>query len=93
MKEGKRTHFEEIRVRSLNHIRRLLPTIKALEEELSDLQEEYKDYKAQYEKADRELAENDGRLVKVPIGRKGSKVKELTIEQIKNVAKKLGVKI
>lgn len=93
MKENERTHFEEIRVRSLNYIRRLLPTIESLEGELNELREEYKDYKARYEEADKELAENDGRLVRVPTGRKGNKVKNLTIEQIKSVAKKLGVKI
>lgn len=93
MKEGERSHFEETRVRSLNHIRRLLPIIKALKEELSELQEEYKDYKVQYENADKELAENDGRLVRIPTGRKGKGTKNLTVEQIKSVARKLGVKL
>lgn len=93
MKEGEREKFEKVRLQSLNRIRGILPYIKALEEELSELREEYKDYKRQYEEADRELAENDGRLMRVPIGRRKNKTNDLTIEQIKNIAKQLGVKI
>ena len=52
---------------------------------------EYKDYKEQYEKADYALAQVDGRLEKVNIGRRGKKAIELNLDQIKNIAKKLGV--
>ena len=93
MNEEEKRKLEGNRLRSLNHIRNILPSIKALEEELKELQREYKDYKEWYEEIDRALAENDGRLVRVPIGRRGKKVKDLTMEQIKSVAKKLGVKI
>jgi antitoxin component HigA of HigAB toxin-antitoxin module len=84
--------LEETRLYSLNHIRNLLPSIKALEEELSELKEEYKGYKMQYEKADHDLAEEDGRLMKVAMGKSG-KAKKLTMEQVKNVAKQLGIKL
>jgi len=91
MKDEKE-NLEEIRLRSLNHIRSILPTIKSLEEELEELQEEYKDYKEQYEKADRALAQVDGRLEKIAIGKSGKLVK-LNLAQIKSVAMKLGVKL
>ena len=85
--------LEQVRLRSLNHVRNILPSIKALEEELGELKKEYKDYKEQYEKADYALAQIDGRLEKVSIGKCGKKVVELTLDQVKNVAKKLGVKL
>lgn len=85
--------LEGTRLHALNHIRTILPSIKSLENELKELQEEYKDYKAQYEKADYALAQVDGRLEKVNTGRSGKKVVELSLDQIKNIAEKLGVRL
>jgi|LGOV01.1.fsa_nt_gb hypothetical protein len=93
MKDEEKLHFEEIRTRSLNHLRGLLPAIKALEEELGELKGEYKDYKGQYEEADYALAQIDGRLEKVNIGRHGKRPVQLSLDQIKNIAKKLGIKL
>lgn len=93
MNEEEKRILEETRLRSLNYIRNVLPSIKAIEAELEELKEGYKDYKEQYEKADRALAQIDGRLKKVNIGKCGKEFKPLTMEQIKKIAKKLGVKL
>ena len=93
MKDEEKLHLEEIRTRSLNHLRNLLPSIKALEEELGELKGEYKDYKAKYEEADYALAQIDGRLEKVNIGRRGKKPVGLSLDQVKSIAKKLGIKL
>jgi hypothetical protein len=93
MKDEEKLHFEEIRTRSLNHLRCLLPAIKALEEELGELKGEYKDYKVQYEGADYALAQIDGRLEKVNVDRSGKKAVQLSLEQVKNIAKELGIKL
>ena len=85
--------LEKVRIESLNHIRAILPSIKSVEEELRKLQKEHKDYKEQYENVDRALAEIDGRLSMVPIGTRARKPMKLTLDQIKNIAKKLGVKL
>lgn len=92
MNEEEKGILEETRIHSLNHIRNILPSIKALEAELEELKEEYKDYKEQYEKADHALAQIDGRLERVIIGRRGKSV-NLTLAQIKNIAEKLGLKL
>lgn len=81
-----------IRSRAINRIRTILPSIAALENELEELQAEYKDYKIQYEQADHALAQVDGRLEKVAIG-KSEKQKKLTLEQIKSIAEKLRIKL
>jgi len=93
MNEKEKIKLEKVRINTLNHIRAILPSIKALEEELGELKKEYKDYKDQYEKADYALAQIDGRLEKVNIGRRGKKPVELSLNQIKNIAEKLGVKL
>lgn len=93
MNEKEKRILEETRLRSLNHIRNVLPSIKALEGELAELKKEYKDYKEQYEKADYALAQVDGRLEKVNIGKRGKKPVNLTLAQIKNIAKELGVEL
>lgn len=85
--------LEQIRLRSLNHIRNILPSIKLLEEELKELQREHKDYKEQYEEADKALAELDGRLNTIPTGMCRRKPIELKLDQINSVAKKLGIKL
>ena len=92
MNEDKKKTLEETRLHSLNHIRNILPSIKALEAELEELKEEYKDYKEQYEEADRTLAENDGRLRGITIGKRGGSPK-LTMKQIERIAKELGVEL
>ena len=89
---GDKETLEQVRLNSLNHIRNIIPSIKTLEEELKGLQREYKDYKEQYEEADRALAELDGRLKAVPIGKSG-RPKQLTLRQVKNIAKKLGIRL
>lgn len=93
MNEEEKRILEKTRVHSLNHIRNILPSIKALEEELKELQREYKDYKVQYEEADRALAENDGRLRKITIEKRGGKSPKLSLEQIERIAKELGVEL
>ena len=85
--------LEEIRLNALNHIRRILPSIKSLEMELEELREEYKGYKEQYKDADYALAENDGRLEKVTTGKSMRRAKPLTLDQVKNVARELGIKL
>lgn len=89
----KRETLEKTRLNALNHIRNVLPLIEALGEELEELQREHKDYKKQYEEADRALAENDGRLSTVPTGMRGKKPMQLTLDQVRNIANKLGVKL
>ena len=93
MKDGEKVQFEGVRIRALNHLTRLLPIIKSLEEELEELKDEYKDYKEQYENADHALAEFDGRLKRIPTGIRGRKPVKLSLDQIKSIADKLGLRI
>jgi hypothetical protein len=93
MDKDKKIELEKARLHALNHARNILPSIKSLEEELGELKRKYKDYKEQYEKADYALAQTDERLEKVNIGRRGKKVMELSLDQIKSIAEKLGVRL
>ena len=90
--ESNETKLNRERYRAFSQAKIVLSLIKPLEEELKGLREEYKDYKEQYKKADYALAQVDGRLERVKVGKSG-KVTQLTMKQIKNVAKKLGVKL
>ena len=83
--------LEKVRFEALSQIWAILPSIKSLEEKLEQLRETHSVYKEVYEKADHALAEFDGRLVVIPKGRHGKKPAKLNLEQIKRVAKKLGV--
>jgi DNA repair exonuclease SbcCD ATPase subunit len=91
MKEEKE-RLEKVRLEALNQIRTILPSIKSLEEELEQLRETHSVYKEVYEKADRTLAELDGRLKVIPKGKRGGHPK-LSLEQIERIAKKLGVRL
>lgn len=85
--------LEKVRIEALSHMRIILPSIKSLEEELEKLYEEQRFYNEQYKEADYALAETDGRLRKIAQGKRGAKPVKLNLEQIKRVAKELGVKL
>lgn len=91
--KAEKERLEKVRLEALSQMRVILPSIKSLEEELEQLRETHNVYKEVYEKADHALTEIDGRLVIIPKGKHGKKPPKLTMEQIKRVAKELGVRL
>ena len=91
--QAEKARLEQVRLEALSRMRIILPSIKSLEKELEELYKEQRFYSEQYKEADYALAETDGRLREIAQGRRGAKPVKLTLAQIKNVAKELGVKL
>ena len=91
--QAEKERLEKVRLEALSHMRIILPSIKSLEKELEELYEKRRFYNEQYKEADHALAEADGRLRRIAQGKHGKKPVKLSLEQIKNVAKELGVKL
>ena len=89
-------NLRRIRVNSLRKMSDIKPIIKELEQDLKELREEYAWLESEYKGADYKLAQLDGRMEVVRIGHKvKAKVKlpKLSMKQVRNIAKQLGIKL
>jgi len=87
-------NLRRIRVNSLRKMSDIKPIIEELEQDLKELRGEYTQLDSDYKDADYKLAQLDGRMEVVTKGRSArAKLPKLTIDQIKNVARQLGIRL
>jgi len=89
----KREELNKEKLHCLTQLRNLRFLIEPLEDELRELYEERRYYSEKFKRVDYALAEIDGRLKKIAAGRRTRKEVKLSIDQIRKIAEKLGVKI
>ena len=93
--------LRRIRVNNLCKMGNIRPIIKDMEQDIKDLEQDLKILKKEYDrledeykKADYKLALLDGRMEVVIEGRRTrAKLPRLTIDQIKSVARQLGIRL
>lgn len=92
MDEKERKELEKERCEAKYRCKETYATICQLESILKQYRSDHERWRKRFESADRTLAEEDGRKKVVKAGERKVSV-ELTLEQIEELAKKLGVEL